>query len=233
MADPILKPVSGLAPAATLTGAELVPVVQGGVTKRATAQAIANLAPAQVGGGGGAFRLAPLSVANTRWVMPPTGQGLGANWPMGINSAIFAPFVLGRAMAFTRIGLQIAVAAAGTARAAVYNNNATAGIDRPGTLVVQSADLDTGTTGQKLSVVASTTLNAGQVYWVAMSASNNPSQSAMQSTGADTVLGLTTAGAVINGLSATQATPFPADMSAATYALLTGQVSLPALLLAP
>lgn len=51
MADPILKPIPGMAPAATLTGAELVPVVQGGVNVRATAQEIANLAGAAGGGG--------------------------------------------------------------------------------------------------------------------------------------------------------------------------------------
>lgn len=43
-------PISSLPTASTLTGSELVPLVQGGVTSKSTAQAIANLAP---GGGGG------------------------------------------------------------------------------------------------------------------------------------------------------------------------------------
>ena len=94
MTDPILKPVSALAPAGPLTGAELVPVVQGGASMRATVQQIADLAASSAIGSAAAWRPFPL-IGATNWALPqaaPPASVLSCMGPLpSPRHAIAAP----------------------------------------------------------------------------------------------------------------------------------------------
>lgn len=138
MADPILKPVSGMTPAAALTGAELVPVLQGGVSKRATAQAIANL------GGATSQRTAHivLSSCQSVWTNQPSGLSVflnsTANTPEQSNVYVsLSQYLECRLTAF------VAVAGASGSRliiryGAAYNPNASNYLDMSATPVAAS-----------------------------------------------------------------------------------------------
>jgi hypothetical protein len=82
--------INELTAASALTGAEIIPLMQGGATVRATAQAIANLS----GGGGGATGLYDVTVDGTA-----TGDGVTDD-KAAIEAAITAAVAAGKALWF-------------------------------------------------------------------------------------------------------------------------------------
>lgn len=79
----------------------------------------------------------------------------------------YFPFWVSGPLAINRIGCRVATAGTGTARCALYTSDATTGL--PATLVCDSGDLDTTSTGDKEGTV-SATLDAG-LYWMAVQVS--------------------------------------------------------------
>lgn len=157
MADPILKPVSSLAPAATLTGAELVPVVQGGANKRATAQAIANLAAAAAGG----FPWPPKPVLGN-WVLPSAAVSAALSQStFGADTVAYTPMPVGAAMTVTELAVNVTTAVAGAGVIGIYNSDA-AGAP---TDLLGSVSISTSSVGLKSGVV-SVALVPG-MYWLA------------------------------------------------------------------
>jgi hypothetical protein len=74
------------------------------------------------------------------------------------------PFLLGSdGHTFIRIAINVTTLTAGSARMGIYTDDGTL---YPGSLLVDSGVVDTGTTGMK-EVVISNTLNAG-LYWVTL-----------------------------------------------------------------
>ena len=78
------------------------------------------------------------------------------------NQGYYIPFYTGGNTTFTRIGFAVTTALSGTAYCALY---ADTGTGAPGNLIVASAGLSTGATGDILGTVASTTLQSNTLYW--------------------------------------------------------------------
>lgn len=113
MTDPALTPISALAPAAALTGAELLPLVQGGVSKRVTAQALADLA----GVASGTAQLsvtfaAPAAIA--AWSNQPAAL---AHFHTASQAAVFSRATLIDLASYTECRLTAIVSTAGAAAA--------------------------------------------------------------------------------------------------------------------
>lgn len=184
MAD---KKISALDPAATLTGTELVPVVQSGVTVRVTAQAIADLA--SVGSAGMANLLPeyiypgtlPSGVATTNplndgFVFPHAlmdaqfiaGYGdavapVAAVTPQTANTVRAQPLYIAKSIKLSKVGARVTTLAAGaTLMIRIYD---TAANGRPGLPMHAKQTLSLAATGWVESTFAEITLTPG-LYWV-------------------------------------------------------------------
>lgn len=231
MADPILKPVSGLAPAATLTGAELVPLVQGGVSKRATAQDIANLAAAGTTVSGPAF-VPVINTADVRWIINSRGA-LSSTVSMVANQMMFFPVVLSADMSFSVIGTKVGTGIAGSVYVGVYADSVAAGLHAPGDLIATSGALSTAVAGWVSASVSPIVLAHSTLYWLAIVASGTQSLATVQEGSFDLILGHSNASAKRNGIKTTQAGPMPANMSSATYTYIESLSSLPVIFFGP
>jgi hypothetical protein len=123
MADPILKPISALDPAAALTGAELLPVVQGGVNKRVTAQEVANLAGGVPAGGAQLSVTLSAPIPLSAWSNQPAAL---AHFHSGSTSAVFSRAALIDTAAYTQARLAAVVVVPGSAGATLLVRHATA-----------------------------------------------------------------------------------------------------------
>jgi hypothetical protein len=83
------------------------------------------------------------------------------------NSLIFLPIVIPEALTVTRIGIHVAIAAAGSARLGVYND--VSGVPA-GSPFLDAGAVDLGTTGEK-EIIISQLLSAGR-YWLGIVASS-------------------------------------------------------------
>lgn len=128
--------------------------------------------PGSGGGGGsgrgyGSVRLRRPNSDVVKIFGDETAQGNAAAAAVTANQVRYYPFALSRAIAISSIGASVSSLSVGNkARVAIYNNDGDATFDRPGTILVESGDLDTSTTGIKYSSV-SITLNPGVIYWAA------------------------------------------------------------------
>lgn len=169
MADPILKPVSTLNPAAALTGAELVPVVQGGVSVRATAQAIADLAAAAAPAPAGAAAWRPPPIPSNMWWLPQVLTFASLSTAVPPAAADYSAFVVDRQITLTQLGAEVTAAATGSVTIAVYDAGSNG---LPNNRLGITSALSTATTGLKSEAV-SITLAPG-VYWLGVAVTGTP-----------------------------------------------------------
>jgi len=156
--------ISALTAASTLSGTEPVPVVQGGVTVKATAQDIANLAPSSVPAGG--YHDGPLLYSAARRLIPGKLSNASVSSTSQAGNRVFLiPFVAPRNMTIVD-GVVYGVSGAGIGLGfyiGIYDNTTDADEDIPGTLLTSAS----GTLVAGDSTVAlSATLTAGSVYWL-------------------------------------------------------------------
>lgn len=184
MAD---KKISALDPAATLTGTELVPVVQSGVTVRVTAQAIADLGTV---GSAGMVDMIPKSIYSSTYpsgvaVTTPMNDGfvfphalmdmqfipgygdavapVAAVTPQAANTVRAQPLYIAKSVKLSKIGARVTTLAAGaTLMARIYD---TAANGRPGLPMHPKVTLSLAATGWVERSFTEITLTPG-LYWV-------------------------------------------------------------------
>ncbi len=126
------------------------------------------------GSGGGGFIVLPSSLiptASQRWIPNAVTTANLGTLTLTANRGYFIPFIAGMNLSFTRMGFAVTTAAAGTAYCALYADN---GTGAPGNLIVATAALSAGATGDVLGTVASTTLQNNTVYWLFLTVSSAP-----------------------------------------------------------
>jgi len=171
MADPILIDTASMDPAASLTGAELVAVVQGGADKRSTTQDIANLAASAAPAGlPESWLPLPQIVAADYAVLNARSAGALTSFVGVTNSAYFYPFAVGRSINLTALAIDVTIAAASSLTdIGIY----AAGSNLlPGARLAFVSGLNSGTPGKKEGAIT-LTLAAG-LYFVALKSSSNP-----------------------------------------------------------
>lgn len=166
MADPILVTVDSRPPADTLTGAELMPLVQGGALKRVTAQEVANLAaaaapPSDVG--------LPVPLIFGSWQLPFMAIANASTSVAQAGSITYLPFLVTRAITLMEIAIYVSTGAAGSATLGAYDS-AVGGM--PGTLIASGNVADMSTVGVK-SVAVGAALAPG-LYWLAYNPTGTP-----------------------------------------------------------
>lgn len=184
MAD---RRISELDPAASLVGNELLPLVQGGATVRATAQAIADLAG---GGGSGLPNMIPASrypgvfpsgaaVTNPiadgfMWpgalmdMQGITGYGdavapIAAVTPQTANTVRAQPLYVAKSVTLSKIGARVTTLSAGQSLyARLYDTSADG---RPGLALHPKVTLSMAATGWVVASFSEITLTPG-LYWL-------------------------------------------------------------------
>jgi hypothetical protein len=135
--------------------------------------------------------------ADGTWAVPPLGGSFGVSYmfpPKLISDVYFcpfnftavaaqalmanriyvAPFILGRDLTITTIAIQVTTAGSSgsVAQVGIYSNGSD---NAPGSLLYDTIDLDTSSTGMKTySPYQSWQLQAGTVYWMAVQGSAAP-----------------------------------------------------------
>lgn len=157
--------ISALTAATSLAGADLIPVVQGGVTKKAAV----SLLPSGGGGGGvpidayfaavpatpatgDVYPIGGLATNNAQW----PGNARGEGWPFRVTTGgTFFPGVM--VLTAGSAGSQI--------RVGIFTDKANG--KEPGALVADCGVIDTTATGQRYAPT-SVALAAGTRYWVVL-----------------------------------------------------------------
>lgn len=187
--------ISALTSATTpLAGTEVVPIVQGGVTKKvAVSEVIASKQDTLVSGtniktinGSSVLGSGDLTISGGGGIggvqafFPVSGNVIPAS-PYGglFGSAMIAdrvliyPFVPSQNFTTSALRINVTAAVAGAnARILIYNN--ASGTYRPNSKILETTNLDCSTTGEK-SFLYSATFTKGEVYWVAVYSNSNPS----------------------------------------------------------
>lgn len=160
--------ISDLTSATTpLAGTEVVPIVQGGITKKV---AVSNFSGSSSG---------IVGVHNVLNYFDLTSQGISAqlnsqgtsNVAMSANQMYAYPFIPNKTITSVSLKINVSVLGVGVnARILIYSDsNGT-----PTTKLYESANLDCSTTGIKTATTAQT-FNAGTVYWLCVQSSGTTS----------------------------------------------------------
>lgn len=239
MAD---KKISALDPAATLTGTELIPVVQGGVTTRVTAQAIADLGTV---GSAGMVNLVPDGIypgtlptgvavtnpLNDGFIFPHSlmdlqlipGYGdavlpVAAVTPQTANTVRAQPLYISKSIKLSKWGTRVTTLAAGaTLMVRIYDSAANG---RPGLPMHAKQTLSLAATGWVEASFPEITLTPG-LYWVLyVFSSTTPRVRGFTGGGRNVYFG----GDAITGLTqaAAAARLDSADLSTDTWTVVTG-----------
>jgi hypothetical protein len=148
------------------TDAGLVPASGGGTTNFLRADGTFAAPP---GGGGGGVTFTVYATGN--YIQPVQGT-LSAGVAMVANNIYLYPFFVLRTLTVDNLGARVTSASAGSnVQLAIYNST-TNGV--PTTLLASTASLSAGATGTVNAAVTAFTLNAGQMYWMAMNSDGAP-----------------------------------------------------------
>ena len=128
------------------------------------------------GGGGGVT----FSVYATGNYIQPVQGALSAGAAMVANNIYLYPFFVWRTMTVDNLGARVTTLAAGSSvQLAIYNSTAN-GV--PTTLLANTVGISSGSTGPINNNVTAFTLNAGQLYWMAMNSDGTPTMMGIGST---------------------------------------------------
>lgn len=105
------------------------------------------------------------------------GASLGSS-AMAAGRCDLYPFVARTETVITGVAINVSAVATGQAKVVVYDADA---FGRPGSLLLETGDMDTGTAGVR-TVAASLTLRRGKTYWVGVRASAAPTLSTWPAT---------------------------------------------------
>jgi hypothetical protein len=150
--------ISELTSATTpLAGTEVVPIVQGGVTKKVE---VSNF-----GGGGaglkGVHTLVPLQ--SGKYTYNQAGAGNVSNGAVPANNILSHAYIPNYSYNCSELSLYVNTGAVGgLGRIGVYDDNN----GSPNNLIYQSSDIDCSTSGYKV-LVTNIDFVEGQVYWIA------------------------------------------------------------------
>ena len=150
----------------TSSAAGYVPASGGGTTNFLRADGTFAAPP---GGGGGGVTFSVYATGN--YIQPVQGA-LSAGVAMVANNIYLYPFFVLRTMTADDLGARVTTLSAGSnVQLAIYNSTSNA---VPTTLLASTANLSVGATGTVNAAVTAFTLNAGQLYWMAMNSSGTP-----------------------------------------------------------
>lgn len=158
-----------------------------------------------------------------------TGANL-ATRAMFAGEVIAIPFVAGIDFPIDRLGVSITTLGAGTVVLALASDKTTAGFHEPGTILAQTAALDTGSTGEKAGAIDATTLNTGQIYWLIAYSTGGPTARAVNASEMQPLMGtITQANTATTYLYKAYATSLQATLDAGGWSRYT--TAAPALML--
>jgi len=120
------------------------------------------------GGGGGVT----FSVYATGNYIQPVQGALSAGAAMVANNIYLYPFFVWRTMTVDNLGARVTTLSAGSSIQLAIYNSTTNGV--PTTLVANTVGISSGSTGPINNNVTAFTLNAGQMYWMAMNSDITP-----------------------------------------------------------
>jgi hypothetical protein len=181
-------------------------------------------------GGSGPFLINPKAVgtASVRWLPYVSNATALTTLAQTANRGIFIPFTVGNNVTFTRIIITVTTASTGTSYAGIYSDNS----GSPGSLLIGTAGMSTGATGDVVSTVTSTTLSANTVYWMYITSSAAATLRAVAVASIIPMLGFTPANTTAyTFIYQTLSGSPPATAPSSGYTLGTGTV--PAIFLAP
>ena len=171
-----------------------------------------------VGVGGAALWLPAVSAANARCIAG-AGNGLALGTLALTANRIYAiPFVLASPLTITRLAIAVSTLTSGTAYVGLYNDAVASGLHQPGTQIVVTGGLNTGSTGEKIATVTTTTLKAGVVYWAAVTGSGAATLRALAGGGVMSMLGFSiNATTAISLLYVAGSGTLPSDLSGSSF----------------
>jgi hypothetical protein len=148
------------------------------------------------------------------------------------HRAYCMPFLARDFAGFTRLLVGVTTAVAGDLFAAVYTNDNTGGLHRPGLRLAQIGPLSTNTSGEKSGTVAPLALQDGEVYWLVLVCSAAATVRALQNLAISNLLGFAVGSvSAITHLYTTITGSLPAVLSAESFT--SGVGGTPVVYLAP
>lgn len=165
-------------------------------------------------------RVDPIRPGNTATLVANiVASGSNSNYGLTAGQRIFLPFVLGRDIQISKMGVRVTTAVSGsTAALAIYASDGTASYDLPGTLLA-SGTVATTATGYVFATLSEPLmLKAGVLYWGAVSSSQAPVLGGSSPATIPAILGTNASGVSIthfvqSGAPVTPPNPQPADVS--------------------
>lgn len=150
------------------------------------------------------------------WDMPHTSATSYTTVTLTANRLYAVPYIVGRAVARTKIGINVTTGVAGSARLGIYAESATG---QPGALIVDAGTVDITSIAQVDATISSLTLAPGR-YFLAVVGSAGAAVSAIANTNFMPRLGMTDFSTPIGCLyRANGSTNLASDESAASYSL--------------
>lgn len=181
-------------------------------------------------GGNGPFLINAQAVttASVRWITYADGSTNLTTLAQSANRGYFIPFTVGDNLTFTRMIINVTTASAGTSYAGIYSDSS----GSPGNLLIGTAGLSTGATGDVIATVASTTLYPNTVYWMFVTSSVAATLRGLAVASIMPIMGFTpNAATAITYIYQTVTGAAPATAPTSGYSLGTGTV--PIVYLAP
>lgn len=178
--------ISDLTSATTpLAGTEVVPIVQGGVTKKV---AVSNF-----GGSGTTFAQYIFPQSSGNYIIPAITMAPNSSTLTGVANRCFAyPFVPSTTITINELRLNVTTAVASSlARILIFDNL----VNVPNNKLYESSNLDCSTTGLKTATTTQT-FTAGQIYWLAVHFSSTQAITGITTTALINIKGASTMSAV-------------------------------------